>query len=98
MNKISPLDIRVAVVAYPLVAKEEEDRFAITSKSFVRYSGDERIISLFQNSAKPPIEASRSKIPPIFRKGQFALIRLVEILKTWLEGCLLLCNPTCGRS
>jgi hypothetical protein len=84
MNKISPLDIRIAVLAYPLVVKEEKESISL-SRPIAPYSGDERIISLFQNSPKAVIEPSPSKVPPLLRKGQFALIRLMEILKTWLQ-------------
>ena len=85
MNKISSLDIRIAVLAYPLVAKEERDPIAISLKPMAPFSGDERIISLFQNSSKIFIEPSRSRVPALLRKGQFALIRIVEILKTLLQ-------------
>lgn len=85
MNKISPLDIRIAVLAYPLVAKGEEAFIPKVSKPIVPFRGDDRIVSLFQNSPKAPIEPSRSKLPPIFRKAQFALIRMFEILKILLQ-------------
>lgn len=85
MNKISPLDIRVAVLAYPLVAKEEGELISIVPRPIAPYRGDERIISLFQNSPKAFIEPSRSKVPPLLRKGQFVLIRVMEILKTLLQ-------------
>ncbi|MBS0603890.1 MAG: hypothetical protein JSS60_02505 [Verrucomicrobia bacterium] len=85
MNKISPLDIRVAVVAYPLVNKDELESPAFAKRPIVPFSGDERIVSLFQNSPKPRIEQSKSKMPPLIRKGQYVLIRILEILKTLLE-------------
>ena len=85
MNRISSLDIRIAVLAYPLVAKEEGELISFILKPIASYSGDERIISLFQNSPKTFIEPSRSKIPPLLRKGQFVLIRIMEILKTLLQ-------------
>jgi hypothetical protein len=85
MNKISPLDIRVAILAYPLVAKDDAKFSARFPKPVVTYTGDERMIFLFQNSPKPHSEATRSRIPLILRKGQFAIIRVVEILKSLLE-------------
>jgi hypothetical protein len=86
MNKISPLDIRVAVLAHPLVVKDDRTSTAVFQKPIVPYSGDERIVSVFQNSPKPRIEPSRSQIlAPILRKGQFALVRVFEILKTLLS-------------
>ncbi len=85
MNKMSPLDIRIAVLAYPLVSRDEMGSSAFAHRPIAAYSGDERIVSLFQNSPKPRIEQSKSKVPPLFRKGQYALIRVLEILKTILE-------------
>ncbi len=84
MNKISCLDIRVAVLAYPLVTKEETT-FVREVRRVVPFSGDDRIVSVFQNAPKAYIEPSRSKIPPLLRKGQFVLIRLLEVCKTLLE-------------
>jgi hypothetical protein len=84
MNKISPLDIRIAVLAYPLVAKEDQTFSSPFQKPAIPYAGDERIISLFQNSPKAQIDPTRSRIPPILRKGQFVILRLFEILKTLL--------------
>ncbi len=95
MNKISPLDIRVAVFAYPLVAKDNTGLSVNFPKPTVptvidtarqqKFTPNERIISLFQNSPKPRIETARSRIPPILRKGQFAIIRIVEVLKSLFE-------------
>lgn len=85
MNKISPLDIRIAVVAYPLVSKDEIGTTSFVQKPISPFSGDERIISLFQNSPKTRIEPSKSRIPSILRKGQFAIIRLFEVLQSFLE-------------
>ncbi len=85
MNKISPLDIRVAVLAHPLVAKEDSASATFFLKPIAPYTGDERIVSLFQNSPKPSIELNLSKIPPLLRKGQLVLLRVFEILRTLLE-------------
>ncbi len=85
MNKISPLDIRIAVLAYPLVSRDEMGSPAFAHRPIAAYSGDERIVSLFQNSPKPRIEQSKSKVPPLLRKGQYAIRRVLEILKTFLE-------------
>lgn len=85
MNKISSLDIRVAVFAYPFVAKGEDALVLSVRKPIVAYSGDERIVSVFQNSPKAFIEPSRSKLPPLLRKGQFALLKIIEALRTLLQ-------------
>ncbi len=85
MNKISPLDIRVAILAHPLVLKEDSAAARFFLKPIAPYKGDERIVSLFQNSPKPSIELNLSKIPPLLRKGQLLLFRVFEILRTLLE-------------
>jgi hypothetical protein len=82
MNRISSLDIRVAVLAHPFVIKEDRAWTPRFQKSVVSDRGDERIVSLFQNSPKPRAQPSGSILPPVLRKGQFALIRMFEILKT----------------
>jgi hypothetical protein len=48
-------------------------------------SGTERIISLFQNSPKAPIEPTPSRLHPVVRKGQFLLLRLSEIFKALFQ-------------
>jgi hypothetical protein len=85
MNKISSLDIRVAVLAHPHVVKEGQEVFSSFQKPVVPYSGDERIVSLFQSRPKPHIEPTPSKTPLFLRKGQLAVIRFFGILKTLLE-------------
>lgn len=85
MNRISPLDIRVAVLAYPLVAKGEEGPISRISRPIAPHHGDERIISLFHSSPKVFVEPSPSKIPPLLRKGQFILIKVIGILKALLQ-------------
>ncbi len=85
MNKISSLDVRVAILAYPLVSKDEEGFISKVSNAFVLNQGDDRIVSLFQNSPKAHIEPARSKIPPLLRKGHFVLIKIYEILKSLLQ-------------
>lgn len=81
MNKISPLDIRVAVLVYPLVSKEDTLSATPLGKPVAPYSGDERMISLFQNSPKARFELDRSNVPLILRKGQLVIFRVFEILK-----------------
>ncbi len=85
MNKISPLDIRVAVLAHPFVIKEDAVYVPNFFKPVSLYQGDERIVSVFQNSPKPTVELNPLGIPPLLRKAQLMIFRVFEILKTILD-------------
>jgi hypothetical protein len=85
MNKISPLDIRVAVLAHPFVIKEDAVYAPYISKSVSLYQGDERIVSVYQNSPKPIVELNPLGIPPLLRKAQLVIFRVFEILRTLLD-------------
>ena len=81
INKLSSLDIRIAVLAYPLVAKEGTDILPFGRKMTIPLEPQERVVSLFQNSPKAAIEPTPSKLPPLVRKGQFLLLRMQTMLK-----------------
>jgi hypothetical protein len=85
MNKISPLDIRVAVLAHPLVSREESESAVNLTKPVYAYMGDERIVSLFQNSPKPRTQLDGSNVPLILRKVRLAVLRAIAVIGDWLK-------------
>jgi hypothetical protein len=98
MNKVSPLDIRVAVLAYPLVTKEDADLSARFPKPVVANTGDERMISLFQNSPKPRIETARTRIPPILRGCLQKFFGLGYVKASGLNDCKASCIELIQRA
>lgn len=85
MNKVSSLDIRVAVLACSFVPKELETDAPKEFTPVLPRHTDERIVSLFLNCPKATVELPTSKIPLAFRRGRFFLVKIIEILKTLLQ-------------
>ncbi|MBS0652081.1 MAG: hypothetical protein JSR39_00995 [Verrucomicrobia bacterium] len=85
MNKISPIDIRVAVLTYPLMNKGETPLSRIGSLSSTMIDtlspSLNRVVDIFHSKPKSSFEQPASKLPPLLRKGEFLLINLVESIK-----------------
>ncbi|MBS0651528.1 MAG: hypothetical protein JSR93_10240 [Verrucomicrobia bacterium] len=93
MNKISPIDIRVAVLTFPLVNKGGSSSAGMGSLSSTIVDtlspSLSKVVDIFHSKPKSSFEQPASKLPPLLRKGEFLLIKMVESIKLlyekWME-------------
>lgn len=86
MNKISPIDIRVAVLTHPLMNSGKrsaiQDQRGLSSIAPLGPSPSlNRVGEIFHTKPKSTFEIPASKRPPLLRKGEFFLINMIESIK-----------------
>lgn len=95
MSKISPIDIRVAVLTFPFMNKggkapignSKVELSTIDSISHIALAPyAERIGDLFRTKPKSSFEQPISKRPFLVRKGEFLLINWIESIKTFYKN------------